>query len=247
MIRQIVREILAEQDDESKDDFGSTPGLYRSPTGEKEFVFQMSDFSKIKFPTPSFEQEKEEVSGEERIGISAAVPAADVAKDPSKYGIRSEIFTPNGGRPGKCASCLHPVYKDMRSHEGIDIAPAGLTSGAEVLAVADGQITKIDTSSTADPDGVIQFGSGGKSSAGNTVTLFVTAQSVSVRYLHLETVTVSLGSIKKGQTIGRVGATGIGTGPHLHFEVRKGTNLEEPATYLSDPSIGWVFPVALLA
>ena len=102
MIRQIVREILAEQDDESKDDFGSTPGLYRSPTGEKEFVFQMSDFSKIKFPTPSFEQEKEEVSGEERIGISAAVPAADVASNPSKYGIRPEIFIPNGGRPGKC-------------------------------------------------------------------------------------------------------------------------------------------------
>jgi murein DD-endopeptidase MepM/ murein hydrolase activator NlpD len=44
---------------------------------------------------------------------------------------------------------------------------------------------------------------------------------VTTRYAHLSKVAVSAGAhVAAGKTVGRVGATGHATGPHLHFEVR---------------------------
>jgi murein DD-endopeptidase MepM/ murein hydrolase activator NlpD len=41
-------------------------------------------------------------------------------------------------------------------------------------------------------------------------------------YCHLSSMIVTSGKVNTGDTIGRVGATGNVTGPHLHFEVRPG-------------------------
>jgi murein DD-endopeptidase MepM/ murein hydrolase activator NlpD len=49
-------------------------------------------------------------------------------------------------------------------------------------------------------------------------------------YMHLSQRAVQVGdSVKRGQVIGRVGATGFATGPHLHWEVRIGWEPVDPA------------------
>jgi murein DD-endopeptidase MepM/ murein hydrolase activator NlpD len=59
-------------------------------------------------------------------------------------------------------------------------------------------------------------------------------QGVRSWYAHLSSIAVRSGqSVVAGSTIGRVGATGVATGPHLHFEVRlRGGAVVDPLTAL---------------
>jgi len=57
---------------------------------------------------------------------------------------------------------------------------------------------------------------------------------VSSAYLHLSEQLVAAGdTVQRGQVIGRVGATGRVTGPHLHFIVRYGAVTVDPMSLLS--------------
>lgn len=58
-------------------------------------------------------------------------------------------------------------------------------------------------------------------------------------YGHLSKKNVKVGdTVKKGQVVGLVGTTGNVTGPHLHFEVRKGKNNPvDPGSYLKGGSL----------
>ena len=52
-------------------------------------------------------------------------------------------------------------------------------------------------------------------------------------YGHLSAVTVMDGdSVQGGQQVGRLGSTGLSTGPHLHFEVRHDGRPVDPLPYL---------------
>jgi murein DD-endopeptidase MepM/ murein hydrolase activator NlpD len=89
-----------------------------------------------------------------------------------------------------------------RFHAGIDLpAPAG----TDVAAAAPGVVT------WAAPRG------------GGWGLLVVVRHPLGVRtlYAHLESIDVHVGQqVSGGAVLGRVGATGDATGPHLHFEVR---------------------------
>lgn len=52
-------------------------------------------------------------------------------------------------------------------------------------------------------------------------------------YAHLSKINVYIGlRVEKGDFIARSGNTGTSTGPHLHFEVRKNDEPNDPVAYL---------------
>jgi len=69
--------------------------------------------------------------------------------------------------------------------------------------------------------GVVVF-AGSAGTAGNAVVIDH-QNGFSTRYYHCQRLDVRVGqTVTQGQTIATLGNTGIGTGPHLHFELRRG-------------------------
>ncbi|WP_224405121.1 M23 family metallopeptidase [Afifella sp. IM 167] len=59
------------------------------------------------------------------------------------------------------------------------------------------------------------------------------AHGISTRYGHLSRIDVKVGdTIVAGQVVGRVGSTGRSTGPHLHYETRRGDRAVNPNPFL---------------
>jgi murein DD-endopeptidase MepM/ murein hydrolase activator NlpD len=108
---------------------------------------------------------------------------------------------------------LHPILGETRAHLGVDYrAP----TGAPVVAVANGVV-------------VLAGVNGG---AGRMVHLRH-ANGFETEYLHLSATTVRAGQrVQQGDVIGRVGATGLATGPHLDYRVRKNGVFINPVTAL---------------
>jgi len=108
----------------------------------------------------------------------------------------------------------HPVLKKWRAHRGVDY---GAPTGTPVLATGDGRIHSI----------------GRNGGYGNTVVLKHGGQ-YSTLYAHLSGFKKGLGKgskVKQGEVIGYVGATGLVTGPHLHYEFRVNGQHRNPLTY----------------
>jgi murein DD-endopeptidase MepM/ murein hydrolase activator NlpD len=100
--------------------------------------------------------------------------------------------------------------RGSRFHAGLDLIAS---AGTPVTAAAPGRVT------WAGPR------SGGW---GKLVTLSH-GHGVRTMYAHLSTIRVKVGQwIAGGTLLGRVGATGDATGPHLHFEVRVGAAAIDP-------------------
>ena len=99
-------------------------------------------------------------------------------------------------------SRLHPLLGYQRAHEGVDY---GAPVGTPVWAVGDGVVRQ----------------AGWNGECGKSVTLRHRNGYETV-YCHLSSVSVSAGKgVTQKQIIGTVGATGLATGPHLHYAVKK--------------------------
>lgn len=145
--------------------------------------------------------------------------------------VRAIRFTPKGGMPGYfdpegrslrrfflrsplkfeprvtsrfSSSRMHPVLHTARAHRGVDY---GAPMGSEVVSVASGRVLSVTSDATN----------------GRMVRVRHASGYVS-HYLHLSAFASGIRAgvaIEQGQTVGRVGASGLATGPHLHYGLTK--------------------------
>ncbi len=107
------------------------------------------------------------------------------------------------------SSRKHPILGYARAHNGVDYhAPAG----APVGSVAPGVVTL----------------AGWTSGGGRTVKVRH-PNSYETEYLHLSSIAVRAGQrVSQGDLVGRVGKTGLATGVHLHYGLKKGGRYVNP-------------------
>lgn len=108
----------------------------------------------------------------------------------------------NGRIVSGFGSRFHPILHRRKMHTGVDIAAS---SGTPIHAAGSGVVIL----------------SAYYRGYGNAV-IIDHGNNVTTLYGHCSALLVSEGqSVKVGQVIARVGATGMATGPHLHWEVRR--------------------------
>jgi murein DD-endopeptidase MepM/ murein hydrolase activator NlpD len=98
----------------------------------------------------------------------------------------------------------HPILNYTRAHNGVDYAAP---AGAPVAAVA---------------GGIVTFA--GWSGGGGRTVRVRHASGYESEYLHLSSIAAGVRAgvrIGQGELVGRVGATGLATGPHLHYGLRR--------------------------
>ncbi len=109
---------------------------------------------------------------------------------------------------------FHPILKTLRAHTGVDITAP---KGTPVYATADGVVANENPGSGYGLCIVINHGYSYKS-----------------LYAHLSKKAVKPGQkVKRGQLIGYVGATGLASGSHLHYEVIKNGQRVNPVYYFN--------------
>lgn len=100
-----------------------------------------------------------------------------------------------------------------RSHEGLDLAAR---PGTPVRAAESGRVIHAGT-----------LGAYGR------VVIVRHSETYSTVYAHNRKLLVAKGDwVERGDRVAEVGSTGRSTGPHLHFEVRRGKDPQDPMLYL---------------
>ena len=106
---------------------------------------------------------------------------------------------------------LHPILGTYRPHLGVDY---GAPTGTPVVAVATGTVV-----------------SAGRSRASGNMVRLRHTNGYETYYLHLSAFARGVRPgvrILQGQTIGRVGATGLATGPHLDYRMSRNGKFVDP-------------------
>lgn len=109
---------------------------------------------------------------------------------------------------------ISPFGHSRDFHTGVDLADA---TGTPIYAAADGRVVGCGYSGGYGLSAKISHPYGFQTLYGHMSSLYATCGSY----------------VRKGQMIGRVGATGRATGPHLHYEVRIMDHPVNPMPYLT--------------
>ncbi|MEN8143352.1 MAG: peptidoglycan DD-metalloendopeptidase family protein [Gemmatimonadota bacterium] len=111
----------------------------------------------------------------------------------------------------------HPILKRRRPHLGTDY---GAPTGTRIKATAAGRVTRAGT-----------WGGYGR------MVELSHSRGIVTRYAHLSRIGVRVGQyVDQEDIIGRVGATGLATAPHLHYEFLQNGRQTNPATVKLPPA-----------
>jgi len=109
----------------------------------------------------------------------------------------------------------NPFTGQWYIHKGVDIST--YRTGDPIVATADGKVAYVGYDASYGNNVIIQHSHG-----------FYT------RYGHMQSFKVYKGQkVAQGQVVGYLGATGLVTGPHVHYEVHLGTSLIDPLKFLN--------------
>ena len=112
---------------------------------------------------------------------------------------------------------LHPVRQRWLPHTGVDLVDRERRWRVPVHAAGAGTVAATGSFEAYGLSLIVDHG-----------------HRVATVYTHLSSIAVSEGdSIEAGARIGRVGASGGATGPHLHLELRLGAAAVDPLDYIA--------------
>jgi murein DD-endopeptidase MepM/ murein hydrolase activator NlpD len=185
-------------------------------------------------------------------GYGAILAAEFVA---SGRPLRAYRYAPDGGKPGYfdeegrslkrfflksplkfepritsrfTSSRRHPILGYTRAHNGVDYSAP---PGAPVATVAPGTVTF----------------AGWTNGGGRTVRVRHN-NGYESEYLHLSAIAVRGGQhVSQGDLVGKVGSTGLATGPHLHYGLRRNGRYVNPVVEHRNMPPGEPVPAAELA
>ncbi|MBW4630781.1 MAG: peptidoglycan DD-metalloendopeptidase family protein [Iphinoe sp. HA4291-MV1] len=122
------------------------------------------------------------------------------------YPIKASTSSPFGWR-------IHPIVGERRFHTGLDFAA---DYGSTIRAADTGTVIFAGWYGGYGKSVIINHGNGMTTLYGHTSELYISEGQ----------------KVKRGQPIAAVGSTGLSTGPHLHFEVRRNGTPVDPMNYL---------------
>lgn len=150
-----------------------------------------------------------------RVGETIVIPGGNIHEAaPQRTVARTATPVATSGATASAGSGLaHPVPGAVRTQglHGYNAVDLAGPIGTPVRAAASGEV-------------IVSKSSGWNGGYGNYIVV-KHANGIQTLYAHLSSTAVGVGAyVAQGETIGALGNTGKSTGPHLHFEVRGGTN-----------------------
>ena len=170
----------------------------------------VSSMAALQSPESTFGLLREILSGIES-RLSAA--KSDVGRRNALAAATPSIWPAHGWLSSSVGRRIDPITGGADFHQGLDISA---DAGSPVYATADGTVILA-----------------GREGAYGNLVVIDHGYGLETRYGHLSKYEVKNGErIARGHVVGRVGATGRATGPHLHYEVRVNGRLLNPLQLL---------------
>lgn len=152
-------------------------------------------------------------NNQEELYVEEASSISQVEEDANYISTNFSFIKPLNGKITSRFGTRNPTTEGVpKYHTGIDISA---NKGTKIVSSMEGKVTQVSDS-----------GDYGKH-------LRIQKDDIITLYAHCNKIYVKEGDeIKQGQEIAEVGETGNVTGPHLHFEIRRGDEFVDPDSVL---------------